>query len=200
MKEREPGEYSWIAYFNCGAEEQSLPRISIIREARRSPISTEISRALSLIVSNSRVTLVASTRGAFYTLNRVKIRDDRRGKRKKNRAYLYDRNRSGMHGQVYVQLRSDTPLRGTVPSMVIRGTRCKCVPATLRTETRIKRVICLVFEGKGKTFVQLDKGKSSRYWINICSAHGRTPLFLSLSLSVYLLPWIVYDCKYLFNF
>ena len=125
----------------------------------------------------------------------MKIRDDRRreSERKTEHTCEYDRNRSGMRGQVYVQLCSDTPLRGTVPSMVMRGTRCKRVAATLRTETRIKRVICSVFEGKGKTFVQPDKGKSSRYWINICSAHGRTPLSLSLSLSS------TYDSKYLFN-
>lgn len=147
---------------------------------------------LCLIVSNSRVNLaIASTRCAFrvYNFHPWSGENSRlsvwRAKEKKNRAYLYDRNRSGMHGQVYVQLCSDTPLRGTVPSMVIRGTRCKRVPPTLRTETRIKRVICLVFEGKGKTFVQLEKGKNSRYWINICSAHGRTPL----SLSVFYLLW-----------
>lgn len=98
-----------------------------------------------------------------------------------------------MHGQVYVQLCSDTPLRGTVPSMVIRGTRCKRVPPTLRTETRIKRVICLVFEGKGKTFVQLEKGKNSRYWINICSAHGRTPLSLCLLSSMILNIFLIFN-------
>lgn len=129
----------------------------------------------------------------IFTLDRVKIRKYRCGERKKNRAYLYDRNRSGMHGQVYVQLCSDTPLRGTVPSMVIRGTRCKRVPPTLRTETRIKRVICLVFEGKGKTFVQLEKGKNSRYWINICSAHGRTPLSLCLLSSMILNIFLIFN-------